>query len=528
MYRAAEIFASEEQNIASLNEQQQFIEILHRESKVRGGFAVQFTATGDKPMNIWAQDLAALSTDSLAHNTYISINSFRGKKRDSDKFRTINCVYLDLDCHNGSMEEIRARIDNTKAVLHQAYDEDVLPRPTMITESGRGLGIFYVLKRSIANTAATQKQVRFWKYICSEVAGMYSALLSENENLLEVDPKVVGDISRVVRLPLTRNTKSDSICHLSYVNKTYFGDVIYYTLSQFKPYIKNYNVYEKAYQDVRNEVIKAKVIDFDALTKPYLLARVQKLLRAQEVLSHLMEGYRELLCFFFYNTIKQIVPLEEARDKLYAFNRGFKWPIENDNELENIIECVNKNKGLDGTYEGYYKISDKNIIEKLDLKNLTTPEQFAYIGFGSSLKEIRRAEAKENTKKKREERNRLVLDYILNSELTYKEIAAAVGVSERTVKTIAKNNNVGRYQTQDKPMSICAASELSEEREVVAVHSERKAVSPALSSGAESKVQFSALWSIVVNRKEKHPAIDTVSKQLTIWDSDLIGIGPPG
>lgn len=110
--------------------------------------------------------------------------------------------------------------------------------------------------------------------------------------VLEFDWKVVGDKSRVCRLPGTTNSKARSICTLHKVYKKN-GQPIYYSLSELAQYIP-----------ATEEKIKAPknpdIFDLCAFKlSPMLYRRIEKLRRAQNIFYDKI-GNRELLCFFYY------------------------------------------------------------------------------------------------------------------------------------------------------------------------------------------------------------------------------------
>lgn len=505
-------------------EQETFLSILHHDAMKRGGFFTRLDLKAIDENNIdakqkWSTKTPySLMTLDDSYNRYIALNTFHNRReecvivvngqeqkvtkavhrRQTEYLHAITSVYLDLDWHDGTQDEINERVRNTKEFLNAAFKEGTLARPTMVTQTGRGLGIFYVLSSSIANVSGTKKQINFWKYICNEFANKYKELLAESEKpQLGIDTTVVGEVTRVVRLPGTKNLKTNTVCRLISVAKNADGSPLYYTLNDLIQYVENYNVYEKPHEEIKKKIVRKNIINFNAYTKPYLMERLAKLERAQElVFKNRGASKRELLCFFYYNTAKQIMDEQEAREKLFEFHNGFKYPLESTAELENIILSVNKAKNVrTGELQGYYEYTDAKILEKLEL----TEAQNEYVGFGSSLKSLARRRRKEENQKARKERNERIVAYVIeHPEATYEEIAGLFGVSVRTLKGILKKEGVSRYQKQDVETPVCAAPETAEEdseNDIINIEDYKSAQKTGGNSARLSKVQKNALVS---------------------------------
>lgn len=475
--RQMELFAKPIEEL----EQEEFISILHHDANKRGGM---FTRLSIKE-NIYgkteihenwsSKNAYPLMTLDPEYNRYIALNSFHNIKesavhnvgqeveakeeitlrRKETHLHAITTVYIDLDWHDGTKKEIQKRINNTKELLEDAYKENWLPRPTMITETGRGLGVFYVLNKSIANTERTGKQISFWEYICREYAKKYQELFRMSKiELLEVDFKVAGDTTRVVRLPGTLNHKSKSQCRLIRVHREENGAPVYYSLNELVQYIEDYKVYEKPYNEIRKKIAQNKIVNFSAYSNPFLVERLEKLKRVQELVIDKKEGCRENLCFIFYNTAKQLMTEKEAYKEMLEFNSMFRYPITDQKELQNIIVSTAGAADKEKNQRGFYKYKDITLKELLEI----TDEQNEYVGFGIARKEMLRKQKKEANRKKRLERNENIIAYVVeHPEATYEEIAGLFEVSLRTLKNVLKEADVHRYQKQVRETSCCAA-----------------------------------------------------------------------
>lgn len=449
-------------------QQEEFISILHHDANKRGGMftgvSIRKNVNGNTEMiEKWTSKNAySLMTVDTSYNRYIALNSFHSIKEDEkvtvrrkeSHLHAITAVYLDLDCHDETQEQdIQECVSNTKKLLEHTYEENILPRPTMITETGRGLGLFYVLDRSIANAEKTGKQIRFWKYICKEYAKKYQSILDRSDQKqLEIDFKVVGDVSRVVRLPGTKNLNTGTFCRLSVNNKA-DGTPVYFSLQDLIKYVETYKAYESSCDEIRKNILKSKIVNFNAYNNPFLYQRIEKLKRAQTLVIDQTEGSRELLCFIYYNTAKQLMTENAAFVAMLEFNRKFKNPITDMKELQNIAKTVENATDMDRIQKGYYKYKDITLKELLNI----TDEENEYVGFGISNKEILRKQKKEENKKKKKQRNKSIIDYVIeHPDVTYESIANMFNVSLRTIKNILKEAGVNRYEKKGNT-SACNA-----------------------------------------------------------------------
>lgn len=458
---------------SAMNEmQRQFLDILYHDSKHRNGY---FLNAQYRPTirETWTANIDSLESDMDSTDVYVAINSFHGKSRRSSNVHTINAIFFDLDFHEPcSNNELDERINNTHDLILSAADRGVLPRPTMITKSGRGLGLFYVLEKSIANTPNTQKSIQFWKHVSNGLANMIEHVLTDAfyrsdqvYALLELDWKVVADVSRVCRLPGTTNSKVHRICMLEDVYEVN-GQPVYYNLSELAKFIPNPEKKDKP--AVRSA--GGNVVDFSAYkTSPMLYRRLEKLTRAQKIFMN-KTGNRELLCFYYYNTACQLYAPLEAQAMLYEFNDNFSMPIEA-YELDNIVRSVSSATDQNGDIKGYYKLTDQYIAEKLGLEQMVklgelTQDQIDYIGFGRASKQLQRALQKSENRRKKEERNTQILNYIIeNPGEKYADIAGIFGVSIRTINRIVKENDAYRYNVD----SATSTSELDVEPDNIAI-----------------------------------------------------------
>lgn len=411
-------------------EKETFLRFLYHDSRngvmirlrkdVNGGVS-SFSTTDIK-------ELAATGTDD-AH-IYTTVNTFRGAKRTSDKVFNYGSIYIDLDCHAEDPEAVQATKEKTVELLEQVYASGEIAVPTLITDTGRGFGIQYVLSKSIAN-GNNVAQRNFFKKVRQGIFDKYKQLM-EAEQVAQPDPAVLDD-ARVCRMPGTYNKAADRYCRLIY------ADEHYYELSEL---VKSCHLWEwedretyhqKKEQKQGRKATARKIIPFDGNYTSFLQNRIEQLKMLQRIRKDACTNRcREQLLFIAYSALVQVDRVH-AVERLHQMNAEFTQPLDK-KELVHIIEET------DSDQKGFYKLPDEYVVRTLDL----TEEEITALGFGSGW---RRTAAKRETAKRRNEiRNQVVRLLGQADRLTYDEIAEQVGVSRRTVCTIAKEAGISRYK----------------------------------------------------------------------------------
>lgn len=420
---------------------EKFLNILHHDS--RNGFVKMMKFYSDSKRKGYAtKDLSELYFSQYENcNSYVTINSFKSIEKSADNFFSINAMYFDLDMHGYRQDYIDFCTENTLATLNKSFEAEDLPYPTMITKTGRGLGLYYVLNKSIPNLKASQKAVAYWKAIYSALFNRISSSLSLHNDVLELDSTSKCDIARIVRVPGTKNLNNGRLCKLDRISYRKDDSVQYYSLPELAYYVSDL-LERKPKKKVKKKV--DNIVNFNAYKFPFLKSRLAKLEALQQNFNDVCtEKRRELMCFFYYNSAKQLDP-KNSMVLLYAFNDGFNVPLPHE-ELIHVMDSVDSNKAPQGNYEGYYKIKEKHIIEKLGL----TEEEISVCGFGGSVKQHQRELTKEQNRLKKAKRDKAIIEMVLMSpEMTYDEIAKIHGVSLRTLKNIVSEAGISRYNKQ--------------------------------------------------------------------------------
>lgn len=437
-------------------EKKKFLKILHHDKK--GGQMIRLRINEkDSEQRSFCEidELAATGTDTAGY--YVTVNTFRGYKRESSRVFNYTSIYIDIDCHKSSDPDVvDAAKEKAMGILQEAYESETLAIPTMITDTGRGFGLQYVLDKSIANTGRTEKMIAFFKRVRKSMFEKYKKILS-GDSMIEVDAAVLDD-SRVCRLPGTYNKKAGKFCRLISVSGNY------YELSELVQgcYLWDWKT-EKEYKEAKEEKEKKKkkiasgsVVSFAEYRLPFLTTRLEQLEQLQEMRGEgCTDSCREQILFIAYSALKQLDPAK-ATLRLQAMNTRFVDPL-SQTELDHIIQETDQSVGID--HKGYYKLSNAYVVDMLAL----TDEEINALGIGQGLK--RTAARKAARDRKKEKREKIVELLTQADSLTYAQIAEATGVSRRTICTIAKYEGLMRYTkaAERKNNSIDSVREEREE-----------------------------------------------------------------
>ena len=385
-------------------------------------------------------ELAATGTDRASY--YTTVHTYKGWHRTADSVYNYGAIYIDLDCHAGDLDQIAASKERTLQLLDAAYGSGDLAVPTMITDTGRGYGIYYVLQRSIANTDNNVRQQDMYRRVQRCIYTRYRDIMAQDPMAAQADPTVL-DGARVCRIPGTYNAAAGCYCRLLR------ADGQYYELSDL---VQQCHLWDWVSDDdyARRQADKParrkhNVINLAEYRLPFLSQRLDQLRMLQDLRGDACtDSCREQLLFVGYSALTQI-DHETAATELQVLNKRFTHPLPKA-EVDHIIRETDHSKGYG--HSGYYLLSNAYMIDNLAL----TEAEIQALGIGSGWR--RRAERASARRKKEEKRN-LVIELLMQADqLTYNQIAAEAGVSRRTVCNIAAEAGIKRYKCVKEPEAV--------------------------------------------------------------------------
>lgn len=152
-------------------------------------------------------------TASKGREMYFTINKFYPWRagqtvdiKDSTRCAYADVVYVDIDAHQDTPNI--AMLGDAKQMIIAAAEAHRLPECS-ITATGRGFGIYLLIQPYNPNSEAAREK---YKALGEALAHRVEHELRAFRQWLTIDPAVIGDMSRVARIPGTFNPKARAYC----------------------------------------------------------------------------------------------------------------------------------------------------------------------------------------------------------------------------------------------------------------------------------------------------------------------------
>lgn len=359
---------------------------------------------------------------------YETVNSFKSKRRSKEECFELLSFYSDLDIYNSKfikkhMRKINKYISRSLGINNiseETLTDEHVEYFTPYMNLFHTYIIKYIVNKSIKLGIGKPSKINFsgrgyhiyWdiesrKIINCQYYGMHGNIMQKQYNTLQKtiqnefkyfgsDPRAT-DLSRVLRVPGTVNSKTHLTCETVYQTNTsnkfsFYADRLYkYTFRQYKKYIQKTSKIQQDYIkklvntfEIPTEVLKS---DFNLLvtdryndidyvntiegTKIISKIRSQYVYTAFEskgyintlllnclARKHVKEGNRSIFFYYFgLGCKRQEIKLDEAILLALEINQKINF---NENELENSIRSA-------------YKVENLNISKKRILSDLSIP-----------------------------------------------------------------------------------------------------------------------------------------------------------
>lgn len=359
---------------------------------------------------------------------YYTPNTFNSPiKREREYLWQLHRFYIDID-HKAGTEPI----DPFEVVgaVEQLVEEKKIPQPTEYINSGRGIHIYWDINNCHIML------LDLWEKIENHLFNTIKELERSIKNIV-VDSRV-KDPTRLLRLPNTINSKSNSKCYSMLKNE---GN-IYNIFDLKKAYIKVNKQYEKN---------KSKITYLPTKNLYTLnMSRIEDFKHIVSLRNGDIKGYRNTLIMLYsyhYRLVNEVT-VEELIKVTKEFNKSFKEPYKA-KELISVCRSVNRTvKHFQEDNNKGYKFTNKYIINALDLEE---QEQEKLLTIISTRVKYDRKNKKRNEARRNEEgltsRQQSKKDRI-NSILELKQqgynqskIAEKLGITRQAVSKLLKELN---------------------------------------------------------------------------------------
>lgn len=246
-------------------------------------------------------------------NVYLTPNTMYKPQRAVSNIRQFRALYIDLDCIEGDKHYISYHLFNLA-------EEGIIPKPTMIVDSGNGLHIYWKIKN------APYGAINTWQ---------------ELEDMLYYKLKHYGadiratDGARVLRLPGTINSKNNRVCKVIYKD-----DSLEYSMYDLREKYLSNKYKNKIIKDINKnrKVIKNEFFNSYNLHS----TRAKDLEVLCKLRNYNIKGYRNMVLHCYAYWVGVCVRDDEVlAERVNTLNNMFKEPAK-DSEVRAILRCIPK------------------------------------------------------------------------------------------------------------------------------------------------------------------------------------------
>lgn len=359
---------------------------------------------------------------------YYTPNTFNSPiKREREYLWQLHRFYIDID-HKAGTEPI----DPFEVVgaVEQLVEEKKIPQPTEYINSGRGIHIYWDINNCHIML------LDLWEKIENHLFNTIKELERSIKNI-SVDSRV-KDPTRLLRLPNTINSKSNSKCYSMLKNE---GN-IYNIFDLKKAYIK----VNKQYKKNKGKITYLPTKNLYTLN----MSRIEDFKHIVSLRNGDIKGYRNTLIMLYsyhYRLVNEVT-VEELIKVTKEFNKSFREPY-NVKELTSVCRSVNRTvKHFQEDNSKGYKFTHKYIINALDLQEHEQRELLTIISTRVKYdrKNKKRNEARRNEKglTSRQQGKKDRINSILELKqqgYNQSKIAEKLGITRQAVSKLLKELN---------------------------------------------------------------------------------------
>lgn len=244
---------------------------------------------------------------------FITPNTFYKPQRQVANIRQFRALFVDIDgCENNQCY--------ISYKIFEMVDDGIIPKPTMIVDSGRGLHVYWRIHNAPYGALHT------WQELVDLFCSRLKSIGSDSR---------ATDASRVLRLPSTVNSRNNAYCRVMWQdNETEYS---MYDLRESYLHEK----YKKSIAKVNKD--NKKVIANTFFNSYNLhMSRAEDLETLVKLRKGKMKGYRNMSihCYAYWKGIYVRDP-EELKEIIEAFNNSFDIPLKS-TEVNAVLRCVPK------------------------------------------------------------------------------------------------------------------------------------------------------------------------------------------
>lgn len=244
---------------------------------------------------------------------FITPNTFFKPQRQVNNIRQFRALFMDLDTGEGDKQFAAYKV-------FELAEEGLIPRPTMIVDSGRGIHVYWRIKN------APYQALNTWQ----ELQDLFYTKLKP----LGADIRAT-DGARILRLPNTINSRNNVECRVIWQDNE--AEYSMYDLRE-----------EYLHEKYKKSIAKINKTDRKIVANAFFNSYSLHITRAEdlETLVKLrngnMNGSRNMAlhCYAYWKGI-YIRDIEKLTEIVEEFNNSFTRPLK-DSEVRAILRCIPK------------------------------------------------------------------------------------------------------------------------------------------------------------------------------------------
>ena len=404
--------------VDNIDESVEYIDIVHGESK---GWITKAEISKLKEFSQWhyhVEDL--LKQDFDKEDVYISMSTFYKPMRRIETIKELTCNFIDLDTYNTKFTKTQILMN-----LEENYFNKIIPRPSLIIDSGRGLSLAWLIER------VPYMALPLWKAIQEY---LYSQLKE-----FGADRKAL-DATRILRVPGSINSKSGT--RVKILEKY---DYVYTLREIQREFLPDLN------EDRAKKKGRPKKLVYIHRERSLYQGRILDLVKLCELRNYDMKGQRETILFLYRYYLCYFYEDEnKALEDVLELNKEFIQPL---SEKE-VIRATGSAEKVFKAKDKQYKYKNETLIELLEISEYEQTHMKIIIGKEEYKRRDREYQKNKYLEKlkldgkitKKEElsilRKKIITlkkEGLLNKEIS-KELNIPIKTLERHITYIKKNN----------------------------------------------------------------------------------------
>jgi hypothetical protein len=392
--------------VDNIDESIEYIDTVHGDSK---GWITKAEINKFKDFSQWhyrVEDL--LKQDFDKEDVYISMSTFYKPMRRIETIKELTNNFIDLDTYKTGFTKTQILMN-----LEENYFNKLIPRPSLIIDSGRGLALIWNIEK------VPHMALPLWKAVQEY---LYSQLKE-----FGADRKAL-DATRILRVAGSINSKSGT--RVTILEKYDYKYTLREIQSEFLPDLDENRQKKKG---------RPKKVVYIHRERSLYQGRILDLVKLCELRNYDVKGQREIILFLYrYYLCYFYEDEQKALEDVLELNKEFIQPL---SEKE-LIRATNSAEKVFKSKDKQYKYKNETLIELLEVSEYEQTHMKIIIG----KEEYKRRDNERNkknyqeklkklgkiTEKEKISQRRAIIKDLLDKGLTQKQIYNTLKISKRT------------------------------------------------------------------------------------------------